>query len=370
VGIDADKQARVFESFYQADASTTRRYGGAGLGLAISARLVELMGGRLRVSSAPGAGSVFSFSVRFELAASQDAGTAARPAGCAGRRVLVVDDNAAARRAIAAMLTGWDASVAEAASAPQALEMARNARNEESAYDLYVLDRHMPGMDGIELSEQLRRDGVLGERILLLTSVAEAGPGDVVRSGHLQGQAPKPVLEHELARMLEPAWAGGQNSYGGEPSADEPRQPAEEQPPAPRQWRVLLAEDNPVNQTVAANLLEKLGCWVETADNGREAVAKWSQQPYDVVFMDIQMPEMDGFEAVRAIREEEARIASGHPPTPVVALTAHAFTEDRERCLKAGMDLYIAKPVSIESLTATLAQARSLAEQAPPRNAT
>jgi PAS domain S-box-containing protein len=364
VGIDLDKQARIFESFYQADTSTTRRYGGTGLGLSISARLVELMGGRLRVTSAPGTGSVFSFAVRFELAPRQGAETVTPPACCAGKQVLVVDDNAGARRSLAAILTGWGVSVSEAAGGPQALEMARDTRAEGARCDLYVLDRRMPGMDGVELSEHLRRDGVAGDRIVLMTSAAEAELGALVRSGHLLGHMPKPVLEHDLACMLEQAWAAGRNPRGRDPSADELRHQVDARHLATRQCRVLLAEDNPVNQKVLVKLFEKLGCSVQTADNGREAVAKWSLEPYDVVFMDIQMPQMDGFEAVCAIREEEARIAHGRPPTPVVALTAHAFAEDREKCLKAGMDLHVSKPVSLASLAAALAQARSLAERA------
>jgi PAS domain S-box-containing protein len=366
VGIDLDKQGRIFESFSQADTSTTRRYGGTGLGLSISSRLVELMGGRLRVTSAPGAGSTFSFTVRFELAAQQDAEMVAPPPCSAGRRVLLVDDNAGARHASAAILTRWGVSVSEAASGAQALEIAQAARNEGFQYDLCLLDRQMPGMDGIELSERLRRDGVAGDRIVLLASVVEAELGELVRSRHLLGQVPKPVLERDLAGMLEQAW-GERTARELDPSADAPPQPADAQHLPKRQWRVLLAEDNPVNQKVLGKLLEKLGCSVETADNGREAVAKWSLDRYDVVFMDIQMPEMDGFEAVHAIREEEARIAPAHPPTPVVALTAHAFAEDRERCFNAGMDLHVSKPVSLASLAAALAQATSQAEGAPSR---
>ena len=366
VGIDADKQARIFESFYQADTSTTRRYGGAGLGLSISARLVELMGGHLLVTSVPGAGSVFSFTVRFELGSSHAVKTFIPPACCASRQVLVVDDNVGARRALAAVLTGWGVSVSEAGSGSEALEAIRRSGNNGDCYDLYLLDRQMPGMDGIELSEQLLHSGAPSDRIVLLTLVADE-PGDLVRSRHLLGWIVKPVLERDLADVLDRAWAGGPAYRRRDPYLHLMRQQAEEASPvALQQWRVLLAEDNPVNQKVGVKLLEKLGCSVQTADNGREAVAKWSQEEYDVVFMDIQMPEMDGFEAVRAIREEEARTGRGQPPTPVVALTAHAFTEDRERCLKAGMDLYVAKPVSLASLAAILAQAKSLAEHAPP----
>jgi PAS domain S-box-containing protein len=361
VGIDIDKQDRIFESFSQADASTTRRYGGTGLGLSISTRLVESMGGRLGVTSAPGAGSVFSFSVRFELAA-PEAETVRPPACSAGKLVLVVDDNPVARRALAAILTRWGISVSEAGGGPAALELAAGAWNQGRQYDLYLVDRHMPGMDGIELSEQLGRDGVAGDRIVLLTSIADAGLGDVARARHLLGQMAKPVLERDLAGMLQRAW-GVPSPNGRDPSAGAPRQGAETPQSPPREWRVLVAEDNPVNQKVLVKLLEKLGCSVQTADNGREAVSKWSLEPYDIVFMDIQMPGMDGFEAVHAIREVEARISPSHPPTPVVALTAHAFAEDRERCFKAGMDLHVSKPVSLASLAAALAQAKSLSEQ-------
>jgi PAS domain S-box-containing protein len=335
-GIPPEAQPRLFGSFTQADTSTTRKFGGTGLGLAISKRLVGLMGGDIGLTSEPGRGSTFQFTVRLAK------GEATPPAprqndALRGLRALVVDDNATNRTVLRRNLEGWGLRVAEAAGGAEALAALRSA---EEAFALALLDFQMPGMDGLELARHIKADPALaGVKLIMLTSLGVRGQREQARAAGIDGYLVKPVRQSQLYDCLATVIAAP------EPDAPAPARPAadsERRPlPAAPGPRVLLAEDNLVNQTLALRLLEKLGCCVDVVGNGREAVAAVGRGEYALVFMDCQMPEMDGFEATAAIRQGE----TGSRRLPIIALTASAMQGDREACLAAGMDDYLSKPL-------------------------
>jgi PAS domain S-box-containing protein len=356
IGIPADKQGLIFEAFAQAYSSTTRKYGGTGLGLTIASHLVEMMGGRIWVESEVGKGSSFHFTLGFGLA---DRPAEEPPADLRGLPVLVVDDCAASRRGLGDVLAEWGWRPVLHESAGPALAELRQAAAAGEPFPLLLLDAHMPGMDGFALAEEVRRDPVLaGTALVMLTAAGQ--PGDVVRCRELGlgSYLMKPVTPAELLDALRAALRG--------PPRDA-RPPGPEPPPTRRRLRVLLTEDNPVNQKVAVRLLEKQGHAVVVAGNGREALAALGRQAFDLVLMDVQMPEMDGLEATALIRRQEQ--GSGRH-VPVVAMTAHAMKGDRERCLAAGMDGYVAKPVQVEDLFQTIAAVMpgsgDAAEAGPP----
>jgi PAS domain S-box-containing protein len=335
IGIPAEVHPRLFGSFIQADTSTTRKFGGTGLGLAISKRLVGLMGGEIGLTSEPGRGSTFRFTVRLAK------GEAAPPApwrsdALRGLRALVVDDNATNRMVLSHNLAGWGLRVSEAAGGAEALVTLRSARE---AFTLALLDYQMPGMDGLELARHIKADPALsGVRLIMLTSLGVRGQRQQACDAGIEGYLVKPVRLSQLHDCLARVMAAPR------PSPSAPPKPAarpERRRPAAHGPRVLLAEDNAVNQALALRLLEKLGCRVDVVSNGREAVAAVAGGDYALVFMDCQMPEMDGFEATVAIRQREA----GCRRVPIIALTASAMQGDREACLAAGMDDYLSKPL-------------------------
>jgi signal transduction histidine kinase/CheY-like chemotaxis protein len=340
IGIPPEKQGRIFEAFTQADTSTTRRYGGTGLGLTISAQLVALMGGRVWVESAAGRGSTFHFTARFGLASA--AAPAAPPVRLQGLPCLVVDDNATNRRILLEVLGGWGMRPVEADSGPAALDALRAAVAAGEPFALALLDSHMPGMDGFDLAARIRGEPALaGTTLAMLTSAGL--PGEVARCRELGIGAylMKPVKQSELLATVLTALSSPPPEAG-------PRPPA----PAPgRRLRVLLAEDNPVNQRLAVRLLERQGHAVAVFPSGPEALAALERDAFDVVLMDVQMPGMDGLEAAAAVRRREQ--GTGRH-VPIVAMTAHAMKGDRERCLEAGMDDYLAKPIRPEELYAVL----------------
>src|SRR5213594_2040653 len=329
IGIAPEHIGTVFKEFTQADSTMTRRYGGTGLGLAISQRLVRLMGGELAVTSEVGHGSEFSFTLTLpvETAASE------RTVGLAalgGRRMLIVDDNETNRRILREMLAAEGINVDEASTAADGLAALRRTR-----YDLAILDVQMPDMDGFQLASQVRADKKLARtKLLMLTSAGQRGDGERCRELGIRGYLTKPISRSDLLEALGTVLAGSPEE-AGTPDVVTRHTIAESR----RSLRVLLAEDNPVNQQVAVAMLVKRGHEVHVSSNGREAVDAVRQRDYDVVLMDIQMPEMDGFEATQAIRA----LPKGKD-LPIIGLTAHALSGERERCLSRGMSDYLAKP--------------------------
>jgi signal transduction histidine kinase/CheY-like chemotaxis protein len=345
IGIPEDRQAAVFEAFAQADTSTSRKYGGTGLGLSISARIVSMMDGRLELTSQVGVGSTFHFTVPLAIdPAVPVSEERAMPGPLTGLSVLVVDDHEGQRRMLDDLLRGWGADTALAADAADAVRMLEAAATSRAPCQLLIADASMPGMDGFELVEEA--GGFLmemGAEVIMLTS---GKPGEKERCAELGVAAhlSKPLHPAELLRTIEKTT--GRKRV--EPVAPISRIVA---PPEP--LRLLVAEDNPVNQKLAQALLIRRGHRPVVVGNGSEAVDAWKQERFDAIFMDVQMPEMDGFEATAAIRDAE-RETGGH--VPIVAMTAHAMQGDRERCLAAGMDDYLTKPISIREVDRVLEQ--------------
>jgi|HubBroStandDraft_4_1064222.scaffolds.fasta_scaffold03708_5 signal transduction histidine kinase/DNA-binding response OmpR family regulator len=341
IGIPAEKQKLIFDPFSQADASTTRKYGGTGLGLTISTRLVNVMGGRIWVESEVGTGTQFHFTARFKSSEKKaEIGTTAPPEILRNVEVLVVDDNRTNRRILEGMLKRWEMQPVSVESGAQALAELARARESGASYRLVLTDMHMPDMDGFTLIEKIRQNPKLSTAtIMMLTSAGHRGDGERCKTWGVAAYLLKPVRQSELreaiARVL-----GAREQAGAIPlitsySLQDSRDPA-------HVLSVLLAEDNLVNQRLATRLLEKRGHRVTLAANGREALAAIEKQAYDLVLMDVQMPEMDGLEATIMLRQGEK---GSERHQPVIALTAHAMKGDQERCLAAGMDGYLTKPI-------------------------
>ena len=345
MGIEPAERERLFAAFTQADASTTRRFGGTGLGLAICRQLTSLMGGEIGVESEPGEGSRFWFTIELPLDQSHLADET--PERLRGMHALVVDDNPMGRRIFHHMLRELEMTVVSVASGEEALEALTDAVAGGRPFDLALLDYHMPGMDGETLVVRVRELDTLPElRLVTLTSSGQIGERDRLFGLGVDGYLMKPVLFQSLTRELL-------RIYGSPRTATRPMVE-----PSPNSQldgpRVLLAEDNIVNQKVAVKMLETLGCRVDVAPSGAEALEMWSQHPYELVFMDVHMPGMDGIETTGRMREIES--GSGRSRTPIIAMTANAMEGDAERCFAAGMDDYAAKPVKKEILRSILAK--------------
>ncbi len=344
IGISPDKQQRLFQAFSQADASTTRRYGGTGLGLAISSRLIERMQGRIWVDSIEGQGSTFAFVVEFGIAANQLPPKPAQLRQLRDLRVLVVDDNSTNRRILREMLQNWRMQPTLVDSGPAALAAIDEANRAGRPFGLLLFDYHMPDMNGVQLAEHLasQPDGH-ARPILVLSSSMTTLDSQHLQEAGISRFMRKPVMASELldAVLHELGAATVMES-----------QDLDERFPRVASRRVLLAEDSLVNQRVAVGFLTKWGHQVVIANNGREAVEHWRHEPFDVVLMDVQMPEMNGYDTTAAIRREEQ--GTGRR-TPIIAMTAEAMKGDREHCLAAGMDDYLSKPIDPESLHRTVA---------------
>ncbi len=348
IGVSEDKLEQIFDKFTQADASTSRRYGGTGLGLAISKQLAELMGGTIGARSQPGEGSTFWFDVRLPLD-SQPSPSPLPMADLAGVRALVVDDNEVNRRLLQEQTTSWGLCTAGCRSAAEALAALHEARDSGNPYQIVIFDSQISDMDGETLGPVIKADPTLRETVLvMLTSAGRRGDARRMREAGFAAYLVKPVRPSQLMDALAAVWGA---RTGGVPTELVTRHTVAEsraakRPPPPETGRrvrayVLVAEDNIVNQKVAAGMLEELGCRVDVAANGREAVEMLEMLPYDIIFMDCQMPEMDGYEAAAEIRKREGL----RRRTPIVAMTAHNMEGDREKCLQASMDDYVSKPV-------------------------
>ena len=352
IGIPPDKLGLLFQAFSQVDSSTTRKYGGTGLGLAISAQLVHLMGGRIWVESEAGHGSVFHFTARFGLSTNPPPRSPALdPGRLRGTTALIVDDNATNRRILQDMLLEWGVLPTLAASGREALDAMQTAANAGETFGLVLLDNMMPEMDGFMLAAEIqRRPELAGSTLMMLSSGDRQDNALRCKELGVNAYLTKPIRRSELLKAV--LATVGDVSAGAAVRASAPHEIL----PGLRTLRILLTEDNAVNQKLAVRLLEKRGHKVFVAANGQEALDALDREKFDVVLMDVQMPEMDGIEATRRIRERE-RTTARH--TPVVAMTAHAMKGDRERCLQVGMDGYISKPLrptelfeAVESLAA------------------
>jgi len=366
IGIAEEKRAAIFDAFEQADGSTTRRQGGTGLGLAISSRLVQLMGGQIWVESEVGRGSTFHFTAPFGLARGEAAEAAPVPPTIVqDTRVLVVDDNATNRCILEEILRNWRMDPTVVPGGHDALRLLRKARESGEPYRLVLSDANMPGMDGFALAEEIKQHTGLDNTIIMMLTSGDR-PGDISRCEQLgiASYLLKPTKQSELFDAI--VMALGVTSLEDEDA----ERLAADQPSRLRPLHVLLAEDSLVNQKLAVGLLEKYGHTVVVANHGREAIATLESQVFDLVIMDVQMPEIDGYEATAIIRAKEKQ-AGTH--IPIIAMTAHAMKGDRERCLEAGMDDYVSKPVrskqlfeTIESLLGTSTEPKLRPGETPP----
>jgi CheY-like chemotaxis protein len=342
VGFDPATAERLFEPFRQADASTTRRYGGTGLGLAICRRLAGAMGGNVGAESRPGQGSTFWLDIPLGPATPPAQAPDLSGRALDGLRVLIVDDNETNRQVLRAQLSGWGVAADVAADAPIALALLRSAAAEGRPHDLALLDMTMPGTDGMELGRMIAADPKLGSVRLVLVSSVPIGEEATARAG-FSARLSKPVRLSQLRDALQQALAPALQSRPVPPTPEPPS------PDGPRR-RLLIVEDNAINKMVATATVRQLGYASDGAGNGFEALDALGRCHYDAVLMDCQMPEMDGFEATAEIRRREA----GTRCVPIIAMTAGASADDRERCLAAGMDDYVSKPVHITDLDQVL----------------
>jgi len=360
IGIPAEALERLFQSFQQADSSTTRAYGGTGLGLAISRRLAELMDGRIGVESTEGEGSCFELQVRLPRAEDLSRVAPVKLAELRGSRILVVDDYSQNRSILSEMLKESGATLLQAGGGAAALRVLKEQTALGEPVDIAVLDYLMPGKDGLSLGAEILADPRLGPpRLVALTSASSLRLAQRFEEAGFSAYLEKPIRPSDLLPLLEAVAALGpderafltRHSLMAARSFEESRARRCDAAPVPA-GKILLVEDNVVNQKVATTMLTRLGCEVELAVNGEEGVRAFRDGRYDLVFMDCQMPVMDGFQATQAIRELER--ARGGEPTPVLAMTASALVQDEQRCLAAGMDGHLAKPVRAVDLRALL----------------
>jgi PAS domain S-box-containing protein len=343
IGIPTEAQQKLFQAFSQVDGSTTRKYGGTGLGLAISKRLVIMMHGDIGVESTPGQGSTFWFTARFPVCTTARHVVPAR--ALHGLRTLVVDDNATNRTFLASLLSAWGVDSDGAADGPSTLTHLQTACREAWPYDVVLLDSQLPDIDAMTLARTIKADPILAPvPLILLTPLGQRASRVEERCEVFAGYLTKPVRQSLLYECLMAVHAYpclAQSGTSASPTATHPQLGA----------KVLVVEDNPANQRVLVRMLERYGCRVDVAGNGREAVRAAGQMAYDCLFMDCQMPDMDGYTATALIRQSELQTGQR---VPIIALTASAMPSDRERCLAAGMDDYLSKPAKAQDLVAML----------------
>jgi len=346
IGIAAEKFDTIFESFSQADTSTTRQYGGTGLGLTISAQLVQLMGGKIFLNSALGRGSEFYFYLDMPLAKGVDVQSYRKDGCIVGLPVLAVDDNETNRRLLVELLQHWRMRPVAVATAEQALLEINRAAQAGQPFALALLDVQMPDMDGFTLAQQMKLDGLAVAPIMMLTSQAQRGDVQRCRDMGLAAYLTKPVVASDLLDAIMTT-LGEPGDKPGVVTRHTLREDRQQQVPVQRPLNLLLAEDNAVNQRLASILLGQQGHQLQIANNGQEAVQLWQQQRFDAVLMDVDMPVMNGYEATAQIRALEKTLG-GH--TPVIAMTAHAMAGARQECLAHGMDGYVSKPLALDAL--------------------
>jgi CheY-like chemotaxis protein len=338
LGIPEEKRSLIFEPFIQADDSTQRKFGGTGLGLTISARLIKMMGGEIWVEAGSGGrGSAFHFTACFGLHGEQLEKPVSSPVrSLSGLPLLVVDDNATNRHLLVKVLRKWSIEAVAVNSGPEALDVLRKRAAGTAAIRLILLDSQMPGMDGFETARRVRNELGLSVPIILLRSVGSPGDAARRRKAGIQAYLNKPLRQEELLAAIGAAISAEPANPATAPEA------AEQAPAVASPLHVLLAEDNPVNRTLAVRLMEREGCRMTVTCNGREALAAFHKETFDLALVDVQMPEMDGFELTAAIRRHEAQFG-GH--LPIIAMTAHAMKGDSDGCRAAGMDGYVSKPI-------------------------
>jgi signal transduction histidine kinase/DNA-binding response OmpR family regulator len=381
IGIPVEVQSRLFQPFTQADGSTTRRHGGTGLGLAISRRLVEMMGGEVGLESTPGQGSTFWFTASFELQLGASSPPTALIADLSGFRVLIVDDNSTNRELVHQQIQHWGVANDLAESAVEALTLLHEAAREGRPYDLVLLDMQMPRMSGLELAMVIKSDPVIAAaKLVMLTSMQSKPARETLEEAHILECLLKPVKKKPLhealvnALCLQPSvrrYSRDNTSFqtsSSQHSTETARMSRQFQAPRKR-WRILIAEDNRVNQKLAQRLVGKLGYRADLVSDGSEALKAIEGRHYDLVLMDCHMPEMDGYETTRRIREREAQATDSKvPPLFIIAVTASAMPEDRERCLAAGMDAYVSKPIELDELYRALERFENLAADVPEKS--
>ncbi|MBI5897009.1 MAG: response regulator, partial [Desulfobacterales bacterium] len=361
IGISAEEQARLFQSFQQADVSTKRKYGGTGLGLAISKMLAELMGGRMGVESQVGQGAIFWFTADFETQPDAPERRLEAPATLRTKRILIVDDNQTNLQVLSAYLQSWGCDCDQAAGGEAALALLHALARTGAPYDLVITDLRMPFMDGAELGRRIKADPILKETILImLTSQGLRGDAGQMKHIGFAAYLTKPVRRSHLFDCLI-AVIGGDQCYLPEAERIETHENSVPTQGQRSGIRILLVEDNPINQKVTLYLLARFGFSTDAVINGRLALEALEKDAYDLVLMDIQMPEMDGLEATRIIRDPHSAVRDH--AVPVIALTAHAMKGDREQFLAAGMDDYVAKPIQPQILLQTIE--RVLSQRSP-----
>ncbi len=345
IGIPADRLQAVFDPFTQAEGSTTRKFGGTGLGLTICKQLAELMGGEVAVTSEYGVGSTFSFTVCFEKQAAdrhKEEGKVIPRPELDGMAILVVDDNSTSRALIRGQLERWLCRAVVAADGERAMELLREAATCQTPFQVVLIDEQMPGCDGFELGSRIKRDLLLSQtRLVLMSALGQGKSRTQLEESGFSGTLAKPVRRSRLCDSLVLSTGTPQ---GGATNSDSIR--------TEKSARILLAEDNVINQKVAQKTLYNLGYSVDIASNGREAVTALEHIDYDLVLMDCQMPELDGFEATAYIRNPDSPVLNHR--VPIIAMTANAMTEDRDNCLRAGMDDYLSKPIKKEVIAELL----------------
>ncbi len=352
IGIPADDKHNLFDAFSQVDASTTRRYGGTGLGLAISKQLVEAMGGRLTVESEEGSGSTFSFTVSLERQPAERCDPeAVLPVEIRNLRCLIVDSNMANQKVLSEQLKAWGCHSEEARNAGQALEMLRARAGTGQAFQLVIIDFNLPDMNGEWLAKTIKAEPGIGHTpLILVTSVPQRGDAARMLEAGFDAYLTKPVKQSQLYDTISTVLGALQKAEPADKKILITRHSLNEA--AQRHVKILVVDDNIVNQKVAAKMLEREGFRCDVAGDGKEAVHALSRIQYDIVFMDCQMPVMDGYEATAEIRKREGSVRH----TPIIAMTAHAMKGDREHCLEAGMDDYVSKPISALALQKVFAK--------------